>query len=141
MDLVRRERNGLCGCKRGWSKSRHYIDPDPHIQRLTWEQLTLRSSVQKFTTVYNLKVRYEAPSGQIWQDEEIKGKFVEWFNDAGLLQHEALKQWLAQKVEVVGQAQAFGKSHVQKIENRTPVKGSTEVETPSTKTKKPRKQA
>ena len=67
-------------------------------------QLTLQSSVQKHKPVYKLKVLFEAPSGQKWEDKEIEGKFTEWFNEDGYLQHSELKKWLARKIDIVGRA-------------------------------------
>jgi Microsomal signal peptidase 25 kDa subunit (SPC25) len=60
--------------------------------------------VKKHVPIYRLKVRYEAPSGKKWEDKEIEGRFAEWFNDAGYLQHAALKKWLANNIEVIGLA-------------------------------------
>lgn len=67
-------------------------------------QLTLQSSIQKHKPIYKLKVRYEAPSGKKWEDKEIEGTFMEWFNEDGFLQHADLRKWLARNIDVVGQA-------------------------------------
>ena len=67
-------------------------------------QLTLQSSIQKHKPIYKLKVRYEAPSGKKWEDKEIEGTFMEWFNEDGFLQHTELRRWLAKNIDVVGQA-------------------------------------
>jgi hypothetical protein len=76
-------------------------------------QLTLQSSVQKHSPVYKLKVLFEAPSGQKWEDKEIEGKFTEWFNEDGYLQHSELKKWLARNIDVVGRADPQSKAVVE----------------------------
>jgi Microsomal signal peptidase 25 kDa subunit (SPC25) len=60
--------------------------------------------VKKHVPVYNLRVRYEAPSGKVWEDKSIEGRFAEWFNENGYLQKAKFKKWLARNVEVVGTA-------------------------------------
>lgn len=90
--------------------------------------MILRSFVKKHVPVYKLKVRYEAPSGKKWEDKEIEGRFTEWFNDAGYLQHAELKKWLANNIEVIGMADPKSKN---RNEDRTPSKaGETAVEPP-----------
>jgi hypothetical protein len=76
--------------------------------------LTLQSSVKKHIPIYRLRVRYEAPSGKKWEDKEIEGRFAEWFNDAGYLQHSELKKWLATNIEVIGLADLQGKKTLDK---------------------------
>lgn len=78
-------------------------------------QLTLQSSVQKHTPVYKLKVLFEAPSGQKWEDKEIEGKFTEWFNEDGYLQHSELKKWLARNIDVVGRADPQSNAVVEEV--------------------------
>jgi hypothetical protein len=78
-------------------------------------QLTLQSSVQKHTPTYKLKVLFEAPSGQKWEDKEIEGKFTEWFNEDGYLQHAELKKWLATNIDVVGRADPQSKTVVDEV--------------------------
>jgi hypothetical protein len=78
-------------------------------------QLTLQSSVQKHKPVYKLKVLFEAPSGQKWEDKEIEGKFTEWFNEDGYLQHSELKKWLARNIDIVGRADPQSKGVVAEV--------------------------
>jgi hypothetical protein len=78
-------------------------------------QLTLQSSVQKHKPVYKLKVLFEAPSGQKWEDKEIEGKFTEWFNEDGYLQHSELKKWLARNIDIVGRADPQSKAIVKEV--------------------------
>jgi hypothetical protein len=78
-------------------------------------QLTLQSSVQKHKPVYKLKVLFEAPSGQKWEDKEIEGKFTEWFNEDGYLQHSELKKWLARNIDIVGRADPQSKAVVEEV--------------------------
>ena len=78
-------------------------------------QLTLQSSVQKHTPVYKLKVLFEAPSGQKWEDKEIEGKFTKWFNEDGYLQHSELKKWLARNIDIVGRADPQSKAVVEEV--------------------------
>ena len=78
-------------------------------------QLTLQSSVQKHTPVYKLKVLFEAPSGQKWEDKEIEGKFMDWFNEDGYLQHSELEKWLARNIDVVGRADPQSKAVVEEV--------------------------
>lgn len=102
-----------------------------------YAQLTLQSSVQKHVPIYKLKVRYEAPSGKKWEDKEIEGRFMEWFNDAGYLQHAELKKWLANNIEVVGMADPQGKTKIEEGHSDGPVETpfepprSSGLETPS----------
>lgn len=70
------------------------------------QKLTLQSSVQKHKPIYKLRVGYEAPSGKKWEDKEVEGRFMEWFNEDGFLQHGDLRQWLARNIDVVGQAES-----------------------------------
>jgi hypothetical protein len=76
-------------------------------------QLTLQSSIQKHKPVYKLKVLFEAPSGQKWEDKEIEGRFTEWFNEDGYLQHSELKKWLARNIDIVGRADPQSKAVVE----------------------------
>ncbi len=69
----------------------------------------LQSSVKKHVPIYKLRIRYEAPSGKKWEDKEIEGRFTEWFNDAGYLQHAELKNWLANNIEVIGMGDSQSK--------------------------------
>jgi hypothetical protein len=78
-------------------------------------QLTLQSSVQKHKPVYKLKVLFEASSGQNRRDKEIEGKFMEWFNEDGYLQHSELKKWLARNIDIVGRADPQSKAVVEEI--------------------------
>jgi hypothetical protein len=78
-------------------------------------QLTLQSSVQKHKPVYKLKVLFEASSGQKREDKEIEGKFMEWFNEDGYLQHSELKKWLARNIDIVGRADPQSKAVVEEI--------------------------
>ena len=77
--------------------------------------MTLQSSVQKHTPVYKLKVLFEAPSGQKWEDKEIEGRFTEWFNEDGYLQHSELEKWLARNIDVVGRADPQSKAVVEEV--------------------------
>lgn len=52
---------------------------------------------------------YEAPSGKKWEDKEVTGSYTEWFNAGGRLEEQALKSWLAGKVDVIGQADPTSK--------------------------------
>jgi hypothetical protein len=78
-------------------------------------QLTLQSSVQKHKPVYKLKVLFEASSGQKREDKEIEGKFTEWFNEDGYLQHPELKKWLARNIDIVGRADPQSKAVVEEV--------------------------
>jgi Microsomal signal peptidase 25 kDa subunit (SPC25) len=83
--------------------------------RIFLSQLTLQSSVQKHKPTYKLKVLFEAPSGQKWEDKEIEGSFMEWFNEDGHLRHVELKKWLARSIEVVGRADPQSKAVVEEV--------------------------
>lgn len=108
-------------------------------------QLTLKSSSQKYEPIYKLKVRYEAPSGQKWEDKEVEGTFMEWFNVHGYLQKKELQQWLAKNIQVVGLAE--NEAHRKttdttgdELRGKTvTVASSTGVESSSTAGKKSRK--
>lgn len=78
-------------------------------------QLTLSSSVKKHIPIYRLKVRYESPSGKKWEDKEVEGRFTQWFNDAGYLQHAELKKWLATNIEVIGSADPQSKKMAEEV--------------------------
>jgi hypothetical protein len=78
-------------------------------------QLTLQSSVQKHKPIYKLKVLFEAPSGQKWEDKEIEGNFMEWFSEDGYLQHTELKKWVAKNIDVVGRADPQSKAVVEEV--------------------------
>lgn len=100
-------------------------------------QLTLQSSVKKHVPIYKLKVRYEAPSGKKWEDHEIQGRFTEWFNEAGYLQHAELKKWLANNIEVIGMADPKSRKTVEKGSSNEAIEKAGEpvwrsrLETPS----------
>jgi ketosteroid isomerase-like protein len=65
----------------------------------------LKSSAKKHTPNYTLKVRYEpASKTTVWEDKQVTGTFMEWFNTDGSLQHQELKRWLARNIEVIGLA-------------------------------------
>jgi hypothetical protein len=84
--------------------------------------LTLQSSAEKFKPVYTLNVLYEGVSGQKWEDKKIQGKFMEWFDEDGHLQHAELKKWLARNIEVVGMADSNSKEGVdQRAATEVPV--------------------
>ena len=85
------------------------------VDKSSSPQLTLQSSVQKHTPVYKLKVLFEAPSGQKREDKEIEGKFTEWFNEDGYLQHSELKKWLARNIDAVGRADPQSKAVVEEV--------------------------
>lgn len=52
--------------------------------------------------MYKLKIRYEAPSGKPFVDDEtIEGNFTQWFDVKGQLDKKALRRWLAGHIEVV----------------------------------------
>ena len=78
--------------------------------------------MKKQVPIYRLRVRYEAPSGKIWEDKEIEGRFTEWFNEDGYLQHAELKKWLAMNIEVIGKADPQSKKMVE----RNALTGSSE---------------
>ncbi|KIW77505.1 hypothetical protein Z517_09951 [Fonsecaea pedrosoi CBS 271.37] len=70
------------------------------------QKLTLRSSAQKYSPVYKLKVTYSAPStGKKWEDKEITGNYTEWFNIHGYLDRKALQAWLNTNIDVLRNAQ------------------------------------
>jgi Microsomal signal peptidase 25 kDa subunit (SPC25) len=69
--------------------------------------------VKKHAPIYRLKVRYEAPSGKTWEDKEVEGRFIEWFNEDGYLQQAELKTWLARNIEVVGKADPQSKEAIE----------------------------
>ncbi len=77
--------------------------------------MTLSSSVKKHVPIYRLKARYEASSGKIWEDKEIEGRFSQWFDEAGHLQHAELKKWLANNIEVVGMADPQSKVEFEEL--------------------------
>jgi hypothetical protein len=77
--------------------------------------LTLQSSAQKHKPTYKLKVLFEAPSGQKWEDKEIEGTFTEWFSEDGYLQHPELKKWLAKNIDIVGRADPQSKASVEEV--------------------------
>lgn len=79
--------------------------------------------MKKHVPIYRLKVRYEAPSGKIWEDKEVEGRFTEWFSKEGYLQHEELKKWLAMNIEVVGKADPQSKNFIEE----TPSTATSEV--------------
>jgi hypothetical protein len=84
-------------------------------------QLTLRSSTQKYGPEYKLKVTYSAPStGKNWEDKEVTGKFTQWFNSHGYLQHKEFQQWLNSNIDVLKTAQAE-LSKKEKTSERIPV--------------------
>jgi Microsomal signal peptidase 25 kDa subunit (SPC25) len=91
--------------------------------------LTLQSSVKKHVPVYRLKVRYEAPSGKKWEDKEIEGRFAEWFNDAGYLQHSQLKSWLANNIEVIALADRQSKKGLEVRSPDDPLQPAIEART------------
>lgn len=108
-------------------------------------QLTLRSSSQKHKPVYKLHVKYEAPSGQVWEDRELQGDFTDWFNIHGFLDRKAFKQWLANNIEVIGLADPASKKVAEDaysgiVEDVTASATVTSVETPTT-TRKSKKKA
>ena len=74
--------------------------------------MTLQSSVKKNVPVYRLKVLYEAPSGKVWEDKEIEGRFTEWFDDKGWLHPTEFRQWLARNIEVLGKADPQDKKQI-----------------------------
>ncbi|OCT48669.1 putative signal peptidase complex component [Cladophialophora carrionii] len=85
------------------------------------QRLTLRSSTQKYVPEYKLKVTYSAPStGKNWEDKEITGKFTQWFNTHGYLQHKEFQQWLNSNIDVLKTAQAE-RSNKEKSSERVPV--------------------
>lgn len=63
----------------------------------------MKSSSKKHSPIYKLKVRYESEAGK-WDDQEIEGKFTQWFNLHGYIQKKELRHWLANNIEVVGKA-------------------------------------
>ncbi|KAH0829349.1 hypothetical protein AYO21_05753 [Fonsecaea monophora] len=70
------------------------------------QKLTLRSSAQKYSPVYKLKVTYSAPStGKKWEDKEITGNYTEWFNIHGYLDRKALQAWLNANIDVLRNVQ------------------------------------
>ena len=86
------------------------LGPFPGLEKFrgctnSWHtQLTLQSSVRKHVPLYTLKVRYEAPSGKVWEDKEFEGRFAEWFNEDGYLQQAELRRWLARNIDVISKA-------------------------------------
>lgn len=86
---------------------------DTDVYLSLFVQLTLKSSTQKYTPSYKLKVSYEAPSGKKWEDKEIEGSFTQWFNTHGYLQKKELQSWLAENIEVLGVAQKEGKAAIE----------------------------
>lgn len=60
--------------------------------------------MKKHDPTYRLKVSYEAPSGKTFYNNEISGKFTEWFNTYGYLQKKEFQSWLAKNIEVIGLA-------------------------------------
>ncbi|KAJ9615133.1 signal peptidase complex subunit spc2 [Cladophialophora chaetospira] len=85
------------------------------------QKLTLRSSTQKHSPDYKLKVTYSAPStGKKWEDKEINGQFTQWFNTHGFLQHKEFQQWLNSNIDVLGTAHA-DISKKEKTAERVPV--------------------
>jgi len=114
----------------------------------TSEQLTLKSSTQKHKPFYKLKVLYEAPSGQKWEDKEIQGTFMEWFNVHGFLQKKDLQLWLGKNIEVIGMADPTSQKVAEKqyediVDDTVTMASASATETPATaaKTRKPRKKA
>ena len=104
----------------GWSeggfRSERGVQPcERRVLIFFLPQLTLQSSVQKHKPVYKLKVLFEAPSGQKWEDKEVEGKFMEWFNQSGYLQDAKLKKWLASNIDVVGRADPQSKAVVKEV--------------------------
>jgi Microsomal signal peptidase 25 kDa subunit (SPC25) len=84
--------------------------------------------VKKNVPIYRLKVLYEAYSGKKWEDKEVEGRFAEWFNEDGSLQHGELKKWLANNVEVIGKADPQSKKMIESGVSEKPVE--VVVETP-----------
>lgn len=107
------------------------------------EQLTLKSSSKKHSPIYKLHVKYEAPSGQVWEDKEIQGNFTDWFNVHGFIDQKAFKTWLAENISVIGMADPASKQSAEKaydtVVNDVAISAvATSLDTP-TSTKKPKK--
>lgn len=56
---------------------------------------------------------YVAPSGKVWEDKEIEGRFAQWFSEDGYLRPEEFKRWLACSIEVVGMADPKAKGTIE----------------------------
>ncbi|OAP54043.1 hypothetical protein AYL99_11803 [Fonsecaea erecta] len=70
------------------------------------QQITLRSSAKKHSTEYKIKVTYSAQSiGKKWEDKEITGNYMQWFNIHGYLQHKTPLAWLNVNIDVLRNAQ------------------------------------
>ncbi|KIW20877.1 hypothetical protein PV08_01456 [Exophiala spinifera] len=91
------------------------------------QKLTLKSSSQKYSPSYKLKVSYEAPSGKKWENKEIEGSFTQWFNTHGYLQKKEFQSWLAENIEVLGVAKKEGKAAISEpaTDNIEPIDDAT----------------
>jgi hypothetical protein len=85
------------------------------------QQLTIRSSAEKNTPNYKLKVTYTAPkTGKKWEDKEVTGKFTQWFNSYGYLQRKEFHQWLTSNIDVLRTAEE-DLTRKEKTADRVPV--------------------
>ncbi|KIV91816.1 hypothetical protein PV10_06313, partial [Exophiala mesophila] len=73
------------------------------------QKLTIKSSAKKHSSIYKLKITYEAPSGKKWEDKEVSTSFTEWFSIQGYLQKKEFQAWLTKNIDVLKVAQSEGK--------------------------------
>ncbi|GLB05031.1 hypothetical protein AtubIFM57258_011062 [Aspergillus tubingensis] len=73
-------------------------------KRKSGETIIIRSSVQKHSPLYKLRVQYKSAQGKTLQEKEIETSFTKWFAADGTFHPEPLRAWLAGEIEVLGLA-------------------------------------
>lgn len=67
-------------------------------------QLSIRSSVKKYTPIYNIHFLYKDSSGKVLQEKHAQTPFTTWFAGNGTFHPEPFRRWLASEIAVLGEA-------------------------------------
>ncbi|PYH97811.1 signal peptidase complex component [Aspergillus ellipticus CBS 707.79] len=70
-------------------------------KRKSGETISIRSSVQKHSPLYKLRIQYKSASNKVLQEKEIETSFTKWFAGDGTFHPEPLRKWLSGEIEVL----------------------------------------
>ncbi|QKX55161.1 uncharacterized protein TRUGW13939_02253 [Talaromyces rugulosus] len=85
-------------------------------ERKSGERITIKSSTQKHSPLYKLKITYADKSGKVIQHKEIEAPFTVWFSSEGVFHPEPLRKWLASEIEILSEAE---KEIIQETKGKT----------------------
>ncbi|KAL9130063.1 MAG: hypothetical protein Q9217_001667 [Psora testacea] len=73
------------------------------VSMLIYRQLSIASSVTKYTPIYNITVRQQTPTGKE-ESMKLSAPFTRWFDADGCFVAKPFQHWLATEVPVIGEA-------------------------------------